>query len=331
MKVLAYGVRGDEQPYLDQWAQQTGDTLVTTSSYLSAATLTQPADGISCFQTVPYAPSVFAQMQRLGIRYLALRNTGTDNVDFEAAVHYGIRVSNVPAYSPAAIAEFALLDMLYLLRQTGAVQAALHANDYAGAGTHIGRELGESTVGVIGTGRIGQALIRILNGFGAKVLAFDPHPPTDPSLVYTPVTFATLLQHSDIVSLHVPGIPANHHLIDAAALAQMKPGALLINTGRPNLLDTPAVLASLAKGRLGGVGIDTYENETSDLLALANRGHFNDPQWQALLALPNVILSPHIAYYTQTAVRNMVEQSLTNLQSFLAGVPCAAEITATDA
>ncbi|WP_179394597.1 D-2-hydroxyacid dehydrogenase [Lacticaseibacillus absianus] len=328
MKILAYGVRGDERPYLDDWAARTGDHVHQTHRFLTPDTLSEGADGISCFQTVPYAPAVFAKMQALGIRYLALRNTGYENVDLDAAAHYGIRVSNVPAYSPAAIAEFAVADMLYLLRQTGAVQADLRANDYATAGTHIGRELGACTVGVVGTGRIGRVLIRLLNGFGARVLAYDPHPPAEADLQFTPVDWPTLLAESDILSLHVPGTPANHHLIDAAALAQMRPGALLINTGRPNLIDTRAVMAALDAHTLAGVGIDTYENETSDLLALSNRGHFNDPQWQALLARPNVILSPHIAYYTQTAVRNMVESSLHNLKAFRHGQPCDAELTA---
>lgn len=312
MKITAFGVRPDERQHLERWTRQRGDHLVQTTALLTPETVAQAAGstGITSFQTVPYEAGVFNRMSQLGIKALALRNTGTDNVDFAAAAHYGVRVTNVPAYSPSAIAEFALADMLYLLRQTGRVQRDLHADRYQQATTHIGRELRTSTVGVIGTGRIGRSLIASLNGLGATVLAFDPHPSTEPRLQFEPVSFQALLRRSDIVTLHVPGTPENTHLIDAAAIARMKPGSLLINTGRPNLVATTAVIAALQSGHLGGVGIDTFEHETADLLALEAAGHFTDPQWQTLLAMPNVILSPHIAYYTEPAVRNMVDTAL---------------------
>lgn len=234
MKITAFGVRPDERQHLERWARQHGDDLVQTSALLTPDTVAKAAGsaGISCFQTVPYEAAVFKTMRKLGINALALRNTGVDNVDFGAAQHYCIHVTNVPAYSPNAIAEFALTDMLYLLRQTGLVQRDLHQNHYQTATTHIGRELRHTKVGVIGTGRIGRTLIAILNGIGAKVLAFDPHPPSDPHLIFEPVTFQQLLHESDIVTLHIPGTPENTHLIDEAAIATMKPGALLINTGR---------------------------------------------------------------------------------------------------
>lgn len=312
MKITVFGVRPDERQHLERWAQQRNDDLMQTTALLTPDTVAKAAGsaGISCFQTVPYEAGVFKAMRKLGIKTLALRNTGTDNVDFDAAQHYGIRITNVPAYSPNAIAEFALADMLYLLRQTGLVQRDLHQDHYQQATTHIGRELRCSTVGVIGTGRIGRSLITSLNGIGAKVLAYDPHPQADPQLHFEPVTLSTLLGQSDIVTLHIPGTPTNTHLIDQAAIAEMKPGALLINTGRPNLVDTTAVITALRTGQLGGVGIDTFEHESEDLLALAEAGRFTDPQWQTLMAMPNVILSPHIAYYTETAVRNMCETAM---------------------
>lgn len=319
MKITAFGVRPDERQHFERWTNHTGDDIRQTAELLTPETLAlaKGSQGITSFQTVPYAAGIFKAMRQHHIPWLALRNTGVDNVDFAAAEREGIRITNVPAYSPNAIAEFALADMLYLLRQTGLVQRDLQANHYQAATQHIGRELRTSTVGVIGTGRIGRSLITSLNGIGAKVLAFDPHPKTDTSLQYESVSFQTLLRHSDIVTLHVPGTPANAHLIDEAALALMKPGSLLINTGRPNLIDTTAVIRALQSGQLSGVGIDTFEHEADDLLALDQGGQFNDPQWQTLLAMPNVILSPHIAYYTDTAVRNMVEcalQALHDLQ-----------------
>ncbi|WP_225046685.1 NAD(P)-dependent oxidoreductase [Lacticaseibacillus kribbianus] len=328
MRIAAFGVREAERPYFAHWAKATGDQLALHSELLTPTTvsLAAGAQAITCFQTVPYAPGVFAGMAALNLHYLALRNTGTDNVDFAAAKRHGVHVSNVPAYSPAAIAEFAIADMLYLLRHTGAVQADLHRGDYPAAALHLGRELNACTVGVVGTGRIGRALIRLLNGFGATVLTTDTHRQPIAGLRYTAVPLPELLAQSDIVTLHIPGTPENTHLIDTNALARMRRGALLINTGRPNLVDTRALIAALQSGHIGGAGIDTYENETADLLALDRRGHFNDPQWQALLAQPNVVLSPHIAYYTATAVQNMVETALTCLHDFVQTNESALEV-----
>lgn len=329
MQLAAYGVRGDEVPYFQQWMAKTGHHVALHADYLTPDTigLAEGVQGLTGFQTIAYAPSLFAEMAKRSIPYLALRNAGYENVDLTAASQHHIRVSSVPAYSPRAIAEFAVMSMLYLLRQAGAVQTALHDHDYPLAKTFIGRELGDLTVGVIGTGRIGQAVIRILNGFGARVLISDKYLPHDLSLTYMPVSFERLLAESDIVTLHIPGDPANTNLLDDTAMNRMKPGALIVNTARPNLIDTAALLHHLRSGRLGGVAIDTFEHEAADLLQLAAGDEFHDPLWEELLAMPNVMLSPHIAYYTDTAVKNMVWQALDNLLGFINGAAVDAELT----
>jgi D-lactate dehydrogenase len=329
MKICAFGVRGDEVPYFQSWAAHTDNTVTLHTDYLTEQTLPLAAgyDGMTCFQTVPYASTIFTGMQRLHVPFLALRNAGFENVDLPAAQAHAIRVSYVPAYSPRAIAEFAVMSMLYLLRQAGAVQTALHDADYPLAKTFIGRELGDLTVGVVGSGRIGQAVIRILNGFGARVLITDSHLPEARDLSFTPVSFTELLRQSDILTLHIPGDPANDNLLNEAAFAKMKAGTLIVNTARPNLIDTAAMLMHLRSGKLGGVAIDTFEHEADDLLQLAKGETFTDPLWDELLAMPNVMLSPHIAYYTDNAVRNMVVQSLDSLIAFHQGASVATELT----
>lgn len=329
MRICAFGVRGDEVPYFQRWAARTENTVTMHPDYLTDQTLPLAAeyDGITSFQTVPYPSTVFSGMQQLKLRYLALRNAGYENVDLTAAARHQVRVSYVPAYSPRAIAEFAVMSMLYLLRQAGAVQTALHDADYPLAKTFIGRELGDLTVGVVGSGRIGQAVIQILNGFGTRVLITDSHLPENLALTFTPVSFEELLRQSDILTLHIPGDPENTNLLNEAAFAQMKPGALIVNTARPNLIDTAALLTHLRSGKLGGAAIDTFEHEADDLLQLAHGETFADPLWDELLAMPNVMLSPHIAYYTDTAVKNMVEQALDALVAFDQGVRVATELT----
>ena len=173
MKIIAYGARVDEIQYFKQWAKDTGNTLEYHTEFLDENTVewAKGFDGINSLQTTPYAAGVFEKMHAYGIKFLTIRNVGTDNIDMTAMKQYGIRLSNVPAYSPAAIAEFALTDTLYLLRNMGKVQAQLQAGDYEKAGTFIGKELGQQTVGVMGTGHIGQVAIKLFKGFGAKVIA----------------------------------------------------------------------------------------------------------------------------------------------------------------
>ncbi len=318
MKIIAYGARVDEIAYLTQWGQTSGHELTIRTELLTEDTIhyAQGYDGINCLQTTPYSAAMFEKMGEYGIKYLTIRNVGTDNIDFEAAKKAGVRIANTPAYSPNAIAEFSVTMTLNLLRRLGEVEAALKADDYGKSTTFIGRELAQQTVGVIGAGRIGQAAIRLFNGFGAKVLAYDPHPVhTDLECEY--VDLPTLYAQSDVIDLHIPGIAANDHIINAEAIAQMKPDTVIINTARGNLIDTQALLDALEAGKLGGAGIDTFENESSALVNFDQTGHFHDPLWDVLLQRDDVLLAPHIAYYTQTAVHNMVFYSLGYLIDFL--------------
>lgn len=317
MKLASFGTRVDEAPFLKAWAERTGNDMQIFTDTLNVDSLDKAGDieGITCLQTVPYTAELFKKMADRGIKFLSIRNVGLDNIDLVGAQAAGVRVSNVPAYSPSAIAEFAVTTTLHLLRNMGHVEQHLAKGDYNGAMHYMGRELGQSVVGVVGTGRIGRAAIGIFKGFGAEVIAYDPYPAKDSDITY--VSLDELLQRSDVIDLHVPGLPSNTHMIDAAAFDKMKDGAVIVNTARGNLIDTKAMLAALKSGKLGGAGIDTFEYEEQDLLNLEAHGSFNDPVWDEMLQMPNVVLSPHIAYFTATAVRNMCEFSLANLTSFL--------------
>ena len=318
MKLASFGTRSDEVQFLNEWAARTGNEVEQFTETLNEMTIDQVSAGvvgITGFQTVPYSAELFQKMAARGIKFLSIRNVGLDNIDLQGAQAAGVRVSNVPAYSPSAIAEFAVTMVMHLARNLGQVEQHLANNDYNGAMHYMGREIGHSTVGVVGTGRIGRAAIQIFRGFGAKVIAYDPYPVKDSDIDY--VTVDELLAQSDIIDLHVPGLPENTHMIDAAAFAKMKDGVIIVNTARGNLIDTKALLDALRNGKVAGAGIDTFEYEEQDLLNLEKQGSFNDPVWDEMLKMPNVVLSPHIAYFTATAVRNMVEFSLANLTSFL--------------
>lgn len=327
MKIVSFGTRPDEAPYLTEWSERTGIELKQITATLNEDNVDQAAgyDGITCMQTVPYSAALFQKMADLGIKFLSIRNVGLDNIDMAGAKAAGVRISNVPAYSPEAIAEFAVTMIMHLIRNMGQVEQHLRKNDYNGAMHYIGRNVGDCTVGVIGTGRIGRAAIQIFEGFGAKVLGYDPYPAKNTDIDY--VDLDTLLRESDIIDLHVPGLPSNTHMIDAAAFDKMKDRVIIVNTARGNLIDTQALLDNLRSGKVAGAGIDTFEYEEQDLLNLEQHGSFNDPVWDEMMQMPNVVLSPHIAYYTETAVRNMVEFSLANLMGFLEKGAAENEVT----
>ncbi len=318
MKLASFGTRVDEKPFLEAWAERTGNEMQIFTETLNEDTLRMVADGtqgITCLQTVPYSADLFQLMADRGINFLSIRNVGLDNIDLAGAKAAGVRVSNVPAYSPSAIAEFAVTMVMHLARNLGQVEQHLRDDDYNGAMHYMGREIGQSTVGVIGTGRIGREAIRIFKGFGAEVIAYDPYPAKGFDIDY--VSLDELFAQADIIDLHVPGLPQNTHMIDADAFGKMKQGAIIVNTARGNLIDTKALLNALRSGKVAGAGIDTFEYEEQDLLNLEKHGSFNDPIWDEMLKMPNVVLSPHIAYFTATAVRNMCEFSLANLTSFI--------------
>lgn len=321
MKITAYGVRPEEQPWLTKIAQKNNFELIQTAAWLTAdnVDLARGSIGISAFQTLPYSAAVFAKMAALKIPVLAIRNVGTDNLDLASADREGIEVSNVPVYSPAAIAEFVVLSALQLLRQAPATTRLVAQDQLAEVQNLVGGELNQQTIGVIGTGHIGLLAAKTFHNFGARVLAYDAFPRTDqPDWLEYVADLPTLLAQSQIVTLHVPGIKANDHLLDARALARLPKGALVINTARGNLIDTSALLAALTTGQICGAAIDTYEFENQIERASESHQPITAPYYHDLLAMSNVILTPHIAYHTDVAVQNMVQGSLANILNYQA-------------
>ncbi|MGX4645325.1 NAD(P)-dependent oxidoreductase [Holzapfeliella sp. JNUCC 80] len=319
MMFMFYGMRPEEKEYVTSWSQKNNIQVKTTTEILTAQTVEQAegADGIVALQTQAYPKEVFDKMGQMGIKSLSLRNVGTENVDKEAAKANNVRISNVPAYSPNAIAEFAVLSMMQLLRQAKEVIQHVEDGKLKEAVALVGKELSAQTVGVVGTGRIGKRVVDILQGMGAKVIAYDPafH---QPGIDYVD-DLDDLLKQVDVVTLHLPGMPATEHLINERNMSLMKPTAYLVNAARGMIVETRALINALKEGRLAGAALDTFENEDELGKAMAE-GHDNqDPQYQALKAMDNVILTPHIAYHTDIAVQNMVHQSLDSAYEFSQG------------
>ena len=244
-----------------------------------------------------------------GVRYLSTRSIGTDHIDVRYAESVGIRVEGV-TYSPDSVADYTLMLMLMAVRHAKSVICRADTHDYRLHDVR-GRELRDLTVGVVGTGRIGSAVLDRLQGFGCRVLTHDSRPRS-----FTEhVPLDELLQHSDIVTLHTPLTPDTHHLLDRRRIERMLPGAIVVNTGRGALLDTDALVSALEGGRLGGAALDVLEGEEGVFYADC-RDRAIDSTLRRLQAMPNVIVSPHTAFSTDHAVSDMVENSLINCVRF---------------
>jgi D-specific alpha-keto acid dehydrogenase len=252
-------------------------------------------------------------LARVGVTYISTRSVGYDHLDVGYANSVGIRVGNV-GYAPDGVADYTLLLMLMLVRDAMPLLTRAAARDYRSS-ERPGAELRDLTVGVIGTGRIGLAVIDRLRGFGCRILAHDRHPKT--AADYRPLL--DVLRQSDIVTLHTPLGAETRHLLDRHRIAQMKRGAFLVNTGRGALVDTEALIVAVERGGLGGAALDVVEGEEGVFYADRTGCPDEGELLRRLHALPTVIVSPHAAYYTKRALRDIVAGSLANCLEFANG------------
>jgi D-lactate dehydrogenase len=270
---------------------------------------------------------VLMALQHAGVRLVALRSAGYNHVDLEAAARLGLPVVRVPEYSPHAVAEHAVALLLTLNRKIHRAHARVREGNFSLEGL-MGFDLYGKTCGIVGTGRIGQVLARILHGFGCRLLAHDPRPndpfATDLGLRY--VDLSELYAASDIISLHVPLTPATHHLIDATALQTMKPGVMIVNTGRGALIDTKALIDALKAGHVGSAALDVYEEEEGIFFHDLSDRVLQDDVLARLLTFPNVLVTSHQAFLTVEAMQNIAETTLENIRSFDRGEPLRNEV-----
>jgi D-lactate dehydrogenase len=262
-----------------------------------------------------------------GTRLIALRSAGFNNVDLEAADALGMMVVRVPAYSPYAVAEHTVGLMLALNRKLPRAAARVREGNFALDGL-LGFDVHGKTVGIVGTGKIGAVVARIMGGFGCRLLAYDPYPNeacTSLGVEYVPLD--ALLGAADIVTLHLPLTPESHHLIDAAAIRRMKRGVMLINTSRGALLDTAAVIEGLKAGQIGSLGLDVYEEEADLFFEDLSSHVLQDDIFARLLTFPNVLITGHQAFFTEEALTAIAETTLANIATVERGEPCPNAVT----
>jgi D-specific alpha-keto acid dehydrogenase len=273
----------------------------------------EPAFGNRCISVghkTRITNSTLFALSQAGVMYISTRSIGYNHINVNYAESVGISVENV-TYSPDSVADYTLMLMLMAVRNAKSIIRRADIHDYR-LNDARGRELRDLTIGVIGTGRIGAAVMDRLRGFGCRILAYDSHPKT--AADYVPLD--ELLQLSDIVTLHTPLNGDTHHLLNRQRIEQMKHGAFIINTGRGSLLDTEAIIPALESGRLGGAALDVLEGEEGIFYADCRNKPIGSKSLLRLQRLPNALISPHTAYYTDHALSDMVENSIINCLEF---------------
>ena len=321
MNILVYSCKPFEQPYLHA-ANKENYRMAFTSDALSIKTASQ-AKGfrvVSVFAGDDASAPVIRELYQQGVRYIAIRAAGYDNVDIKLANELGISVANVPAYSPYAIAEHAIALILSLNRKIRIADDNVHCFDFR-VDQLVGFDLHGKTVGIIGTGRIGSVMAKILNGFGCRLLGYDIRENNELKYRYglEYVSLSKLCRESDIITIHTGLTPGTRYMINNEMIGLMKRNVMLINTGRGACVNTSDVLDALEEGIIGYYGADVYENEREIFFYDWRDKPLRDDNLLRLLALDNVLVTPHQAFATNEALTNIADATFLNLMAWKNG------------
>ncbi|TGJ85639.1 hypothetical protein E0Z10_g3085 [Xylaria hypoxylon] len=328
MKLAVFSVKPYDKVYLTQAAEHDPDSggkieieyheFALSSETVSLAT---GASAVCVFVNDTLTEDVLTSLHSRGVRAILLRCAGYNNVDIKTASRLGLFVANVPAYSPEAVAEFAVALVQTLNRNTHRAYNRVREGNFALDGL-LGRTLHGKTVGIVGTGKIGVAFARIMQGFGCELLAYDPFPNPDFNKYGEYTTLEDLLSRADVVSLHCPLLPPTRHIINEASLRLMKEGAMLVNTSRGGLIDTKAVIAALKKQQLGGLALDVYEHESAFFYNDHSGTIIEDDDLMRLTTFHNVLVCGHQAFFTAEALGEIAGATIRNLTDFVHGRTC---------
>ncbi|MCY1152596.1 MAG: D-isomer specific 2-hydroxyacid dehydrogenase family protein [Sphaerochaetaceae bacterium] len=316
-KITAFASRPDERVSFDLFEEKLNLDIKHVSSQLSLDVVEQAKGsvGVTVLGNCDCSKPVLEELSKMGIKFLASRSAGYNNIDVEAAKSLGIQISNAQ-YSPNCVADFAIMLALMLNRKVVTVLKRNVANDFSLPGVQ-GHEMKNMTVGVIGTGRIGQAVIKNYSGFGCKILGYDLYENEEMKNYITYVDLDYLLENSDIITLHTPLFDSTYHMINKDSIAKMKKGVKIINTARGELIDTDALIEGLKSRHIGAAGLDVLESEKGIFHTDCRmKGMYNE-QIAILKAFDNVVLTNHVAFYTDQAVEDMVYCGLNSLYQFI--------------
>lgn len=328
MKVAVFSTKSYDRHFLEVANTNHGHELVFFEPHLTYETtvLASEFPAVCVFVNDQLDEKTLQSLANQGTQLIALRSAGFNHVDLKAANQLGMTVVRVPAYSPYAVAEHTIGLILTLNRKIHRAYNRVREGNFSLDGL-LGFDLHNRTVGIVGTGKIGVILTRILNGFGCKILTYDPYPnPACEALGAKYVDLPELFSASDIITLHCPLTPENHHLINAQSLEQMKPGVMLINTSRGGLIDTEAVISALKSRKIGYLGLDVYEQESELFFEDLSDDVIQDDVFQRLLTFPNVLITGHQAFFTENALENIAATTISNITDIEQGRSCPNQI-----
>ncbi|WP_031007044.1 2-hydroxyacid dehydrogenase [Streptomyces sp. NRRL F-5727] len=320
MEILAFGVQADEKPMIERaFAGHHDVRCLDVFLNEDTAPIAAGYEIISTSVNAILDHRVLQTLAAGGTQMIAQRSTGFNNIDLEVAERLGLTVARVSYYSPYSVAEFAWTLAMAVNRRIVRASNRTRDFDFRLDGL-MGRDMHGRTAGVLGTGKIGEAFARIAHGFGMRLLGWDvAENPACLELGMEYVDKDRLLAEADLVSLHVPLLPATHHLLDAAALKAMKDDAVLVNSSRGGLVDTDALVAELRAGRFAGVGLDVYEAEAGLFFLDKSLAGVEDDTLARLVTFPHVVVTSHQAYYTEDAVGQIIDTTVQNVLDYTAG------------
>lgn len=327
MRILFYGTKNyDEQFFQKLLPQYPGIEIkfLEENIHTETALLAKGYDAICAFVNADLKGAVIEELHRQGVRLILMRCAGYNNVDLKAAQKYGIKVLRVPGYSPEAVAEHAMALVLTANRHTHKAYIKCRENNFALSGL-MGVNLYQKTAGIIGTGKIGQAMARICKGFGMRVIAYDMYPNKNLDFLEY-VSLDELLATSDLISLHCPLTEETHHLINEKSIAKMKDGVILVNTSRGGLIKTEDLIAGIRDHKFFAVGLDVYEEETDFVYEDMSERILQTSTIQRVLSFPNVTMTSHQGFLTEEALTNIAETTLDNAKAFMDGKELVNEV-----
>lgn len=324
MKVLVFSAKPYDRQFLSAASEaQGGVEFHYLEVPLRADTrhLVSGYDAVCAFVNDCIDALVLQALAEAGIRLIAMRCAGYNNIDLKEAARLGITIMRVPAYSPHAVAEHAVALMLALNRKIHRAYNRVREGNFLLNGL-LGFDMYQRTVGIVGTGRIGEALSRIMLGFGCRVIAHDVY--QNPACLEMGVEYVdldTLLAQSDIISLHCPLTPETRYLVNAQSVTKMKRGVMIINTGRGALIDTQAVIDALKSGQIGYLGLDVYEQEDGLFFEDLSSEVIQDDMFERLMTFHNVIITGHQGFFTHEALENIAHTTVGNIRCYFGGTP----------
>jgi D-lactate dehydrogenase len=330
MRVAVFSTKSYDERFLTGAFRDKAHELVFFEERLTAKNAGIAADfeAVCAFVNDDLSAVTLEHLAKGGTRVLLLRCAGFNQVDLKAAARFGIQVRRVSAYSPYAVAEFAIGMILTLNRKYHRAFNRVREGNFEIEGL-LGFDLHGSTVGIVGTGKIGLLTAKPLAAMGCRMLGHDLFPnPEFNALGGTYVPLDQLFAESEIISLHCPLTPESHYMINARSLQQMKRGVMLINTSRGPLVDAVALIEALKSGQIGALGLDVYEQEADVFYENLSNEIIQDDVLQRLLTFPNVLITSHQAFFTQTALRNIAETTMANLEDYIAGRSSPNEVKA---